>query len=88
LLTGESAQLLGRILRVGLGIVGADGYDAHALIGIVLAQACELAFDVLDIWAMLADEHDQQSLAALEGIQRYLAAGYHVRQLEARGFGP
>ena len=62
-------------LRDMLDIVAADGHDRHALGAVLGPDAGELRRHVLDVRAVVADEHDQHDrlvieVAELDGLAR------------------
>ena len=55
---------IGVVLRVGNDVVGLDGGNGEGTLGtrVVLAQARQFGFQVLDVGAVDTDKHHEQSL--------------------------
>lgn len=64
------------------GIVGAEGDDGQALGLVVLGELNQALADVLDEWAVVADDHDQQGRSALEVAEGEGLAGGRFGQAE------
>jgi hypothetical protein len=81
-------HLVGGVVGVAGDVVGVDGDDAERLGGVVAADARQLVAHVLDERAVVADEHQQQRLAAVERCQADRFSAANVGKLERRGLQP
>ena len=81
-LFGHFGKTRGRIVRIGIRVVGADRHDRDSLVFVITPQLRESAFHVLDIRTMAANKHDYQGFLSGKIFERDILTGRDIGQTE------